>query len=62
MVANWQRVKAGNVLKNFGFCRYANAEGAMRAMRLLNGVRVGDDELHVWDYELDYINLDMQLN
>jgi hypothetical protein len=48
MVSNWQRVQANNVLKNFGFCRFANGEGAQRALRLLNGIRVGDDELHVW--------------
>jgi len=33
--------------KNFGFCKYANAEGALRSLRLLNGHMLGDDELHL---------------
>jgi RNA-binding protein 25 len=46
-ISNWQRVEANGQLRNFGFCKYTNAEGALRALRLLNGHRIGDDELHL---------------
>jgi len=46
-ISQWQRVEGNGQLKNFGFCKYTNAEGALRALRLLNGHRIGDDELHL---------------
>jgi len=46
-ISQWQRVEANGQLRNFGFCKYTNAEGALRALRLLNGHRLGDDELHL---------------
>ncbi|KNC81223.1 hypothetical protein, variant [Sphaeroforma arctica JP610] len=47
-VTKWKRVKgaAGN-LQSFGFCDYDSEEGALRALRVLNGVRIGEKVLKV---------------
>lgn len=48
-VAQWRRVNdpVTGKLKGFGFCDYYNADGALRALRLLVGLKVGDSELLV---------------
>jgi hypothetical protein len=40
-------VEANGQLKTFGFCKYANAEGALRSLRLLNGLSIGTEQLHL---------------
>jgi RNA-binding protein 25 len=47
LVTSWTRVEANGQLKTFGFCKYANAEGALRSLRLLNGLSVGTEQLHL---------------
>jgi len=44
-VKQWARVEANGQLKSFGFCYFNNAEGALRALRLLDGVQLGDQKL-----------------
>ncbi|OQV18345.1 Nuclear factor of activated T-cells 5 [Hypsibius exemplaris] len=47
-VANWKRVHgANNKLQAFGFCEFLNAEGALRAVRLLDKLLLGAKELQV---------------
>jgi hypothetical protein len=43
----WDRVEVGGQPKSFGFAKFANGEGAQRALRLLNGLRLGSEELLV---------------
>eukprot|EP01117_Protostelium_nocturnum_P000979 TRINITY_DN112_c3_g1_i1.p1 TRINITY_DN112_c3_g1~~TRINITY_DN112_c3_g1_i1.p1 ORF type:complete len:635 (+),score=289.52 TRINITY_DN112_c3_g1_i1:1992-3896(+) len=48
-VSNWKRPsdpKTGK-MKGFGFCEFVNAEGAMTALRILNGLNVGGQALLV---------------
>jgi len=47
VVSTWTRVEANGQLKTFGFCKYANAEGALRSLRLLNGLNIGTEQLHL---------------
>jgi hypothetical protein len=47
VVSTWTRVEANGQLKTFGFCKYANAEGALRSLRLLNGLSIGTEQLHL---------------
>jgi RNA-binding protein 25 len=47
VVSAWTRVEANGQLKTFGFCKYANAEGALRSLRLLNGLSIGTEQLHL---------------
>ena len=46
-VKSWKRVMdpESNTPKRFGFCEFADAEGVLTAMRVLDGFRVSDDEL-----------------
>jgi len=44
-VKQWARVEANGQLKSFGFAYFFNAEGALRAMRLLDGIRLGEQKL-----------------
>jgi len=44
-VNSWARVEANGQQKSFGFCFFANAEGALRAFRLLDNLLVGDENL-----------------
>jgi len=47
-VTNWKRIKGPNgKLQAFGFCDYAEAESALRAIRLLNEFEIGDKKLLV---------------
>jgi len=44
-VKQWARVENNGQLKSFGFCYWNNAEGALRAVRLLDGLQLGDQKL-----------------
>lgn len=45
-VINWRRVQGGNAnLEHFGFVEYADQEDALRALRLINGLKVGNERL-----------------
>jgi len=44
-VNSWARVEANGQQKSFGFCFFANAEGALRSFRLLDNLLVGDENL-----------------
>lgn len=46
-VVSWKRLpdSATQTLKAFGFCTYVNQEDALRAMRLLNGLELGGQQL-----------------
>eukprot|EP01121_Diplochlamys_sp_Union-15-3_P015883 TRINITY_DN531_c0_g1_i2.p1 TRINITY_DN531_c0_g1~~TRINITY_DN531_c0_g1_i2.p1 ORF type:complete len:200 (-),score=31.69 TRINITY_DN531_c0_g1_i2:548-1147(-) len=47
-VAEWRRViDPSGQPKGFGFCDFVNADGALRSLRLLNGLLLGDRELMV---------------
>lgn len=47
-VTNWKRVKGPNgKLQAFGFCDYAEADSALRAIRLLHDFEIGDKKLLV---------------
>ncbi|XP_022668125.1 RNA-binding protein 25-like isoform X2 [Varroa jacobsoni] len=47
-IANWKRAHgANNILQAFGFCDYAEPDAAIRAIRLLNGLEIGDKQLLV---------------
>jgi len=47
IVSSWARVEKDGQLKTFGFCKFATAEGALRSLRLLDGVLLGDDNLQL---------------
>lgn len=45
---NWKRPQdPTGTLKGFGFCEFENAEGVLRALRLLNKLSVDGQELMV---------------
>ena len=47
-VNNWKRVQgASGKLQAFGFCEFKEPDSALRALRLLQGYRLGDKELLV---------------
>jgi hypothetical protein len=48
-VESWQRVKdpITSVFKTYGFCLYKSAEGAIKALRNLNGLDINGDQLLV---------------
>eukprot|EP01127_Copromyxa_protea_P012041 TRINITY_DN309_c1_g2_i2.p1 TRINITY_DN309_c1_g2~~TRINITY_DN309_c1_g2_i2.p1 ORF type:complete len:315 (+),score=101.23 TRINITY_DN309_c1_g2_i2:83-946(+) len=41
----WDRVEVGGQPKSFGFAKFSHGEGAQRALRLLNGLKLGNEEL-----------------
>ncbi|KAI1295331.1 RNA-binding protein 25 [Halotydeus destructor] len=47
-VANWKRVQGANgKLQAFGFCDYSDPDSAMRAIRILHELQIGDKKLMV---------------
>jgi len=46
-VKSWKRVKDQKGPKGFGFCDFEDADGVLRALRLLNGIKLGDKTLLV---------------
>jgi len=44
-VKSWARVETNGQYKSFGFCYFQSAEGALRSLRLLDGVRLGEQKL-----------------
>jgi len=47
-VISWKRVQgASGVLQAFGFCEYSNPDSALRAIRLLHDLEIGDKKLVV---------------
>jgi len=46
-VASWARVEKDGQLKSFGFCKFATAEGALRALRVLDGIKLADENLQL---------------
>ncbi|KII62157.1 RNA-binding protein 25 [Thelohanellus kitauei] len=58
-VINWRRVQGANAkLESFGFVEYADQEDALRALRLVNGLQVGDKQLITKVDDKTRINLD----
>jgi RNA recognition motif-containing protein len=54
----WKRPENKGVYATFGFATYASAEGALRAVRLMDGIRLGKEELKVKgdDEVTEYLN------
>lgn len=48
-VSSWDRVTDPSTAqpKSFGFCKYGDADGVLRALRLLNGLEVDTNQLLV---------------
>lgn len=44
---SWDRSETGGTPKSFGFAKYSSGDAAQRALRVLNGVSIGNEELLV---------------